>query len=406
MKPACRLSLLLLLAVLTAAAHAAAPVVTNVRSAQRAGTRLVDIYYDLAAADSTSLTVSVAVSTDGGASYLPTGASCTGAVGAGVAPGSNRKLTWDAGVDLPPQLFTAVRVSVTASDDPVPGGMAYIPPGSFVMGNAMSSSEGDSDELPTHTVYVSGFYLDKHEVTKALWDEVYQWATNNGYSFTSGTFGQGKAANHPVQTVSWYDCVKWCNARSQRERRTPAYYTDAGQTQAYRAGDVDLTAAMVKWTGNGYRLPTEAEWEKAARGGASGRRFPWGDTVTHGLANYYSSSFYAYDTSPTRGYHPTFAPSGFPYTSPVGYFAPNGYGLYDMAGNVWEWCWDWYSGSYYGTAGATTADVRGPTSGSNRVIRGGGWGNDANNLRVAGRAYSTPTDRYGIFGFRCALGQP
>ncbi len=256
-------------------------------------------------------------------------------------------------------------------------------------------NEGDSDERPTHTVYVSAFYMDKHEVTKALWDDVCNWAISHGYSFEYGA--AGKANNHPAQSMTWYDAVKWCNARSEKAGRVPAYYTDAGLTVRYRSGQV---APYVKWN-SGYRLPAEAEWEKAARGGASGRRFPWSDTdnITHSRANYYSSSSYAYDTSTTRGYHPTFATGGDPYTSPVAYFAPNGYGLYDMAGNVWEWCWDWY-GSY--STGAQT-DPRGPSSGSNRVLRGGSWSRDAFYCRAANRSSDWPD--YGIIflGFRSVL---
>ncbi len=199
-----------------------------------------------------------------------------------------------------------------------PSGMAYIPGGSFAMGDTLNDNTG-GDEEPVHTVQVSAFYMDKHEVTKALWDDVYNWAIAHGYSFDNS--GAGKAPTHPVQTVSWYDAVKWCNARSEKEGRTPAYYTSAAQATVYRNGQLTVDNSWVKWNA-GYRLPTEAEWEKAARGGTGGHRFPWSDayTITHSRANYISTSDYVYDTSPTRGYHPTFI-QGSLYTSPVGYFA-------------------------------------------------------------------------------------
>ena len=272
-----------------------------------------------------------------------------------------------------------------------PSGMALIPAGSFTMGDAFNDCSG-CGETPLHSVYVSAFYLDRYEVTKALWDEVYNWAIAHGYSFEYGA--QGKASNHPAQTMTWYDAVKWCNARSEKENKTPAYYTDAGLSVRYRSGQV---APYVNWN-SGYRLPTEAEWEKAARGGSSGQRFPWGNTITHSLANYYSSTSYAYDVSPTRGSHPTFSGVS-PYTSPVGYFAPNGYGLYDMAGNVWEWCWDWY-GSY---SSASQTDPRGPASGSYRVGRGGSWINYAIYCRSAYRSYGNPANGYVHVGFRSVL---
>jgi formylglycine-generating enzyme required for sulfatase activity len=234
-----------------------------------------------------------------------------------------------------------------------------------------------------------------------LWLQVYNWAINHGYNFDN--VGLGKAANHPVQTVDWYDCVKWCNARSEMEGKTPAYYTSAAQTTVYRTGWVDVHNSWVKW-GSGYRLPTEAEWEKAARGGLSGQRFPWGNTISWNQANYYgypgSLGGYAYDFASAIGYDPAFddgANFDPPYTSPVDYFAPNGYGLYDMAGNVEQWCWDWYED--YSSASQT--DPRGPTTGSNRVYRGGCYFYCyyAIYCRAAYRNFSDP-----IYGGDCYLG--
>ena len=275
----------------------------------------------------------------------------------------------------------------------IPVGMNLIPAGPFSMGDAFG--EGDSNERPVHTAHVSAFFTDWMEVTKAQWNEVYQWAIGHGYGFDNP--GTGKAADHPVHSITWYDTVKWCNARSEREGRVWAYYTDSGLTEPYRTGRV---APYVKWD-TGYRLPTEAEWEKAARGGLSGRRFPWEDTITHSLANYNSSTSYSYDTSSTRGCHPTYATGDSPWTSPVGSLSANGYGLYDMAGNVWEWCWDWYSGSYYSSS--PSSDPRGPGSGSGRVLRGGGWNDLARYCRTAGRVYFDPGVGGDGLGFRAVL---
>ena len=276
-----------------------------------------------------------------------------------------------------------------------PAGMSLIPAGTFQMGDTFG--EGDSDELPLHDVYIDAFYMDKYEVSKAKWDDVYNWAINNGYSFDNA--GSGKAENHPVQTVSWYDCVKWCNARSEKEGKTPCYtVSDAVYKTGQNVPDSD-------WNANGYRLPTEAEWEKAARGGAAGMRFPWSDTniITHAMANYNSSSSYSYDVSTTRGYNPAFTNGVMPYTSPEGYFAANDYGLYDMTGNVWEWNNDWFGSSWYSQVGATNANTRGPESGHIRVVRGGSWIHDADYARCAFRTYGTPSGSLYSIGFRCAL---
>jgi formylglycine-generating enzyme required for sulfatase activity len=241
---------------------------------------------------------------------------------------------------------------------------------------------------------LDAFYMGKYEVTKAEWDEVRTWGLSNGY--TDLAAGSGKASDHPVHSIDWYNMMKWCNARSQKEGLTPAYYTNDAQTTIYKTRSVNVTNTQVKWTANGYRIPTEAEWEKAARGGLSGKRFPWGDTISHSQANYRANSGISYDSS--ISYHPTYATGyDYPFTSPVGVFDANGYGLHDMAGNVYEWCWDWY-GTY---ASGSQTNPRGATSGTYRVYRGGSWFSYASDSRVAYRYYSYyPTNSIYSIGFR------
>ena len=297
----------------------------------------------------------------------------------------------------------------------VPGGMALIPAGEFDMGDSLA--DGYPDELPVHRVFVSAFGMDKYEVTNEQVRAAFQWALGDGQitatatdvvnvagdqqgllslgssecqlSFANGTFSvdSGKGS-YPCVEITWYGAAAYANFRSAME----------GKPTCYNFADwsCDLTTV-------GYRLPTAAEWEKAARGGLSGKRFPWGDTISHTQANYDSNIAYAYDVSPTRGFHPDYSGGGSPYTSPVGSFAANAYGLYDMAGNVSEWCGDWFSSDWYSQAGAVAANPIGPAAGADRVYRDGSWYYYAEDSRTAFRGNESPASSFDDNGCRPVL---
>jgi sulfatase modifying factor 1 len=284
------------------------------------------------------------------------------------------------------------------SGSTAPAGMALIPAGSFLMGNFIVSnfyntaaSDPDITDATPTIITVSAFYMDVNLVSVSNWTTVYGYATSNGYSFADTADTSG-GTNYPVGR-SWYDCVAWCNARSAQAGLTPVYYSDAGFTLVYvNAYETNVYMNMMN---SGYRLPTEAEWEKAARGGLTGNRFPWGNFITESQANYVGeTNGPSYDLGPN-------SLNGIPSTSPVGSFAPNGYGLYDMTGNEFEWCWDWY-GTPYGQP--TTNNPTGPASGSNRVLRGGDCSKSAGFARCAWRFGTYVPANATSGGFRCVRG--
>ena len=257
---------------------------------------------------------------------------------------------------------TVEKVGPKPDSSGAPPGMVLIPAGEFWMGD----SDGDSDEKPIHSVYVDAFYMDAYEVTNAqykrfidanpLWgkDRIEGRFHDDDYlDYWNGNNYLNGEANHPVVYVSWYAAM-----------------------------------AYAEWAGK--RLPTEAEWEYAARGGLSGLKYPWGNAIDATNANY--------------NYH-------VGHTTPVGKYAANGYGLYDMSGNVLEWCLDEWNANFY-----SVSPAQNPLSGANsiqwlldnytglntrRVVRGGSWGGNAPNVRAASRSRYTPAATFSDSGFRC-----
>ena len=256
--------------------------------------------------------------------------------------------------------------------------MIQIPGGSFEMG----SNNGEIKEQPVHTVTLSGFYMGKYEVTQEQWMAV---MGNNPSDFTSSPASGEVQSKRPVDLVRWYDTLVFCNRLSVLEGLSPAYRI-SGSTDPANWGTVPTNsnsawnAVQIVAGSTGYRLPTEAQWEYAARGGNG------------------SPGNYTYSGSNTVSDVAWYKSNSDDKTHEVGKKAPNDLGLYDMSGNVWEWCWDQYSDSYYSSSPAN--DPMGPSYGTNRVLRGGSWTNFEGNFRSTYRAVIGPYDRYSHFGLR------
>ena len=368
-----------------------APVVKNVIVQQRQGTRIVDILYDVEDADDDLLTIFVHVSFDDGNTFEKDRVITyteDSDIGENIQPGNGKHIVWDAGTDAPDVYTTDFLVKVLADDgitDEPPliktrqkdgMKMRLIPAGEFSMGDHHDA--GRADEKPVHTVYLDAYYIDETEVT------------NEQYCIFMNDYGKNAdTAGHELIDIDDPNCLiekvgNTYKPKSGYEKHPVLYVTWYG------------AAAYAQWAG--VQLPTEAQWEKAARGGLVGKKYPLGDTISHDDANY----------SGTGG------KDKWDKTSPVKSFAPNGYGLYDMAGNVNEWCADEYDGSYY--SNSPKNNPKGPgtivrfvdddftniKASTYCVLRGSGWNNVTYVLRCAIRGRDSAYDTHLSIGFRCS----
>jgi formylglycine-generating enzyme required for sulfatase activity len=390
-------------------AWAQAPTVWNL-DVQIDGT-VATITYDLAGGDAR---VTLLLSKDAGATFPFNAHSATGDVGRAIAPGTGKTITWDIAQDYPGECIAQTRIRVVARGFDIDMAMVYVPAGSFEMGD--SFGEGDAGELPVHTVTLSAYEIGAHEVTNAQVAAAYNWAyglglidtvsaagvSHNGvelldldatggsiiYNGSSDQLEVGMrdgfpVEDHPAIEITWYGAVAYCNWLSEWEGRTPVY---------------DLaTWERVNPMGGGYRLPTEAEWERAAGWDtAAERQWRYGtssDSIGCATANLQEDD-----------YCNPLGLAAFPYTSPVGFYAgvTSPVGCYDMSGNVWEWCEDWYSSTYY--SANPEQDPVNSTVATNRVLRGGSWYFGAIVVRSAFR-YNTDPGFSGIsLGFRVVRG--
>jgi formylglycine-generating enzyme required for sulfatase activity len=388
---------LLLMSATLAQAQGTQLLVSNVEVQQRQFTATWDVTYDLETVGDIAVTVSLFLSTDSGATYPNLCATVSGDVGAGVLPGASRHIVWNASTDFPGFSNPTCRLRVTADDGQieVPAGFVSIPPGTFIMGSPEDEPGRNLGETQHQVTLTHGVYVQTTEVTNQQYRDMAQWAYDRGYVTvtadclalvdnldgstwglkTLGDDGQGTSSEitfsagvfscvnptRPVNRVTWWGSAAYCDWLSLQQGLPRAY---SHSTWECNAGN--------PYTATGYRLPTEAEWEYACRAGTQ--------------TPYNTGSFLAGGTQ--ANYRGT-------WTMPVGSYPANAFGLYDMHGNLMEWCNDWL-----GTYGGTVTDPVGAGAGSNRVLRGGGWVLFMWNCRSALRDFDPPYNQIYDIGFR------
>jgi len=267
------------------------------------------------------------------------------------------------GFKIIPELAALLSGQSTSSQPALSANFIRVEGGTFQMG---TPSGGGSDERPVHTVTLKSFSISKYQVTQKEWYEIMGTTIRQQRDMENRPLSiLGEGDNYPMYYVNWYEVVEYCNRRSIKEGLEPVY----------RGSDNNI---ICDWSKNGYRLPTEAEWEYAAKGGTK---------------EYITTE---YSGSNSVGAVAWYSGNSNERTHPVGTKAANSLGIYDMSGNVWEWCWDWY-GDY---SSSSQTDPRGAVSGASRVLRGGCWGNSAARVRSASRNGYNPSNRNIAFGFR------
>jgi len=341
-----------------------APVVSNVNISQRTdGSKIVDIYYDLYETDDELCDISFKLSANGGASFniIPSPANLSGDFGDDLVSGTNKHIIWNAGAESYP-IDGSYLYRVYADDGSTPP-----MPENFVLVEGGTFNNGTSD------VTVSSFYIDKYELTQA------------GYQAVMGTdpaSGYGNGDNYPVYYVSWFNAIEYCNRRSMQDGLSPCYsYSTYGTNLAnwpvgWNTNNANHTNVSCNWSANGYRLPTEMEWMFAARGGNQSQGYTYsGSNDINAVAWYRSNSGNT--------------------THIVGTKAPNELGIFDMSGNVWEWCWV----LVFHPSGAQT-DPHGANNGSYRVLHSGSWTNYNTDCSVSYRLSVVATGSTKDIGFR------
>lgn len=345
-------------------AYSAVPVVSNIRFQFIVADNVIRTWYDLSYSGTGNVGISIEASSDGGKNFNIMPYMVAGDIG-NVSPGSDKKIGWFIGLEYPSLDPHSVIIRIIASNVDhtlryiklADTTMVLIPAGNFQMGS-FDSPDGMpiyGDELPDHIVYVNSFYMDPNEVTNAQYAEFMNATGHTPPLYWADA--RFNAPQQPVVGVTWEDATAYCN-----------------------------------WVGK--RLPTEAEWERAARGGF-GYEFPWGNTLNRDYGNFASIE------GPDTWYD----------TSPVRSFLPNDYGLFDMIGNVYEWCMDYYHFSYYSVSPSNNPlapEVLDEQVAETRSLRGGSCydGFFPSYLRSATRYSYYPSTVNGIVGFRCVMNVP
>ena len=370
--------LVILLVMNPAFAQNSSPVIDTVHVEQIVGSFQVDIRYTVTDANDDPLIIYFQVSDDSGKTFAVPAKTFTGEYGFNIEPGVNKHIFWDAGKDFPEQFGAKFQVKLTASDLNLTK-IVSIASGTFYMGDSTNLSP--EEQQPRHEVYLNQYSIAPYAVTNAEY-KIFCDMTNRAYPPEGGVSQASQGyflnyPNHPVVGVSWYDATRYCNWLSASQGYSACYDTT---TWNFDPGK------------NGYHLPTEAQWERSARGNLADMLYPWGDDSPGNRCNYRD-----YDGDLLSSMPNFLNDKG---TVPVGQFSANGLGLYDMAGNVWEWCNDWYRDNYYSQS--PTENPYGPQSGDGKVVRGGAWSKSAFYIRCATREGRTPTTKNYETGFRIA----